>query len=226
MIPPLAALNLFPLSLGILLRKMVIRVRIRVNMRGRARVGVSFLSFQFPVEVIVFRSLGVGVVNLGIGGLGFVGVMRGCLCFVRVKGRCLCLCLSLREFLLVLVLVLVSLFFGDFLLVLVLVSLFFREVIGSGRRWRRIEIFPVPNRGGLGRGGGVCRMRGGEKVRRKIRHLASRRGGGARVGENMGELRMQLLAAARLDGGEFRRQGRVEGWWRVVAVVVVVVAGW
>lgn len=91
MIPPLTALNLFPLSLGILLRKMVMRVGIRVNVRGRARVGVSFLSFVFPVEVIVFRSLGVGVVNLRIAGLGFVGVMRGCLCFVRVKGRCLCL---------------------------------------------------------------------------------------------------------------------------------------
>lgn len=113
------------------------RVRIRVNVRGRAGVGVSFLSLVFSVEVIVFRSLGVGVMNLRIGGLGFVGVMRGCLCFVRVKGRCLrlCLSLSLREFLLVLVLV------------------FFREVIGSGRRWRGVEIFPVPNRGGLGRGG-------------------------------------------------------------------------
>jgi len=200
MIPPLAALNLFPLSLGVLLRKMVMRVRVRVNMGGRARVGVSLLSFEFSVEVIVFRSLGVGVVNLGIGGLGFVGVMRGCLGFVRVKGRCLWS--SLREFL--------------------LVFLFFGEVIGSGRRWRRVEIFPVPNGGGLGRGGGVCGMRGGEEVRRKIRYLASWGGGGAGVGENMGELRRRRLAAAGLDGGEFCRRGRVEGWWRVVGAV----AGW
>lgn len=110
-------------------------------MRMRISFLILILGFEFSVEVIVFRSLRISVVDLEIGVLlCLVRVMRGCLCFVRVMRRCLCFSV------------------GEFLL------LFFGEVTGSGRRWRRVEIFPVPNGGGLGRGGGVGGMCGGEEA--------------------------------------------------------------
>ena len=56
------------------------------------RISFLILGLEFSVEEIVFRSLGIGVVDLGIGALlCLVRVVRRCLSFVRVVRRCLSL---------------------------------------------------------------------------------------------------------------------------------------